>query len=158
MVEFKDNSAWLMPCIHELINMHSLDTMTMHQAASCRTGATTCHSKASCVDYEIGFCCSCKQGYFGNGKSCQPNGEPFISAGCARFRRKIRVRVSRDKLELMACKRAAFEVLSKKGTGRAKDGGGLKKGSLSQFSVPLATLEDAPSNADKGTQKSSRGK
>ncbi|XP_011351557.1 nidogen-2 isoform X2 [Ooceraea biroi] len=57
------------------------DTMTMHQAASCRTGATTCHSKATCVDYEIGFCCSCKQGYFGNGKSCQPNDVPLRVIG-----------------------------------------------------------------------------
>ncbi|XP_029175623.1 nidogen-2 isoform X2 [Nylanderia fulva] len=57
------------------------DTMTTHQAASCRTGATTCHSKATCVDYEIGFCCSCKQGYFGNGKSCQPNDVPLRVIG-----------------------------------------------------------------------------
>ncbi|XP_032672473.1 nidogen isoform X2 [Odontomachus brunneus] len=57
------------------------DTMTMHQAASCRTGATTCHSKATCIEYEIGFCCSCKQGYFGNGKSCQPNDVPLRVIG-----------------------------------------------------------------------------
>ncbi|XP_072765184.1 nidogen isoform X3 [Anoplolepis gracilipes] len=57
------------------------DTMTLHQAASCRTGATTCHSKATCIDYEIGFCCSCKQGYFGNGKSCQPNDVPLRVIG-----------------------------------------------------------------------------
>ncbi|XP_011879579.1 PREDICTED: nidogen-2 isoform X3 [Vollenhovia emeryi] len=57
------------------------DTMTVHQAASCRTGATTCHSKATCNDYEIGFCCSCKQGYFGNGKSCQPNDVPLRVIG-----------------------------------------------------------------------------
>ncbi|XP_018362024.1 PREDICTED: nidogen-2 isoform X2 [Trachymyrmex cornetzi] len=57
------------------------DTMTMQQAASCRTGATTCHSKATCIDYEIGFCCSCKQGYFGNGKSCQPNDVPLRVIG-----------------------------------------------------------------------------
>ncbi|XP_070519131.1 nidogen isoform X2 [Cardiocondyla obscurior] len=57
------------------------DTMTMHQATSCRSGATTCHSKATCIDYEIGFCCSCKQGYFGNGKSCQPNDVPLRVIG-----------------------------------------------------------------------------
>ncbi|XP_014478375.1 PREDICTED: nidogen-2 isoform X2 [Dinoponera quadriceps] len=57
------------------------DTMTMHQAASCRTGATTCHSKATCIEYEIGFCCSCKQGFFGNGKSCQPNDVPLRVIG-----------------------------------------------------------------------------
>nr|XP_012216142.1 PREDICTED: nidogen-2 isoform X2 [Linepithema humile] len=57
------------------------DTMTVHQAVSCRTGATTCHSKATCTDYEIGFCCNCKQGYFGNGKSCQPNDVPLRVIG-----------------------------------------------------------------------------
>ncbi|XP_011138379.1 nidogen-2 isoform X2 [Harpegnathos saltator] len=57
------------------------DTMTMHQAASCRTGATTCHSKATCIEYEIGFCCTCKQGYFGNGRSCQPNDVPLRVIG-----------------------------------------------------------------------------
>lgn len=46
---------------------------------SCMTGATTCHSKATCVDYEYGYCCNCKPGYFGNGKSCQPIGKIYFS-------------------------------------------------------------------------------
>lgn len=42
---------------------------------TCRDGgATHCHSKATCIDYNRGFCCSCKQGFFGNGESCQPRG------------------------------------------------------------------------------------
>ncbi|XP_043265975.1 nidogen isoform X2 [Colletes gigas] len=57
------------------------DVNATNQAASCRTGATTCHSKATCVDYEIGFCCRCKQGFFGNGKSCQPNDVPLRVIG-----------------------------------------------------------------------------
>ncbi|XP_076628478.1 nidogen isoform X5 [Colletes latitarsis] len=57
------------------------DVNATNQAASCRTGATTCHSKATCVDYEIGFCCHCKQGFFGNGKSCQPNDVPLRVIG-----------------------------------------------------------------------------
>ncbi|XP_015113339.1 nidogen-2 isoform X5 [Diachasma alloeum] len=48
---------------------------------TCMTGATTCHSKATCIDYEYGFCCSCKPGFFGNGKSCQPNDLPLRVIG-----------------------------------------------------------------------------
>ncbi|XP_076174255.1 nidogen isoform X2 [Ptiloglossa arizonensis] len=57
------------------------DVNLTKQAASCRTGATTCHSKATCVDFEVGFCCDCKQGFFGNGKSCQPNDVPLRVIG-----------------------------------------------------------------------------
>ncbi|XP_035725753.1 nidogen-like isoform X3 [Vespa mandarinia] len=57
------------------------DTTGGSQTPSCRTGATTCHSKATCIDYEVGFCCSCKQGFFGNGKSCQPNDVPLRVIG-----------------------------------------------------------------------------
>ncbi|XP_012137362.2 nidogen isoform X2 [Megachile rotundata] len=53
------------------------DTSATNQITDCRTGATMCHSKATCTDYEAGFCCHCKQGYFGNGKSCQPNDVPL---------------------------------------------------------------------------------
>ncbi|XP_017878833.1 nidogen-1 isoform X2 [Ceratina calcarata] len=53
------------------------DSSMTNQVANCRTGATSCHSKATCVDYEVGFCCHCKQGFFGNGKSCQPNDVPL---------------------------------------------------------------------------------
>ncbi|KAJ9588281.1 hypothetical protein L9F63_018354, partial [Diploptera punctata] len=38
---------------------------------SCAVGATTCHSKANCVDYQTGgFCCICVRGYYGNGLYC----------------------------------------------------------------------------------------
>ncbi|XP_066603007.1 nidogen isoform X2 [Prorops nasuta] len=57
------------------------DTSTRNEVSSCRTGSTSCHSKATCVDYEVGFCCSCKEGYFGNGKSCQPNDVPLRVIG-----------------------------------------------------------------------------
>ncbi|XP_057336518.1 nidogen-like isoform X1 [Microplitis mediator] len=48
---------------------------------TCMTGATTCHSKATCIDYEYGYCCNCKPGYFGNGKFCQPNDLPLRVIG-----------------------------------------------------------------------------
>ncbi|GLH09807.1 Putative vitellogenin receptor [Gryllus bimaculatus] len=40
-------------------------------------GSTTCHSKAQCFDFETGFCCECKSGYFGNGINCLTNGKMF---------------------------------------------------------------------------------
>ncbi|KAK9309648.1 hypothetical protein QLX08_000853 [Tetragonisca angustula] len=53
------------------------DNSATNQVVNCRTGATTCHNRATCVDYEVGFCCHCKQGFFGNGKSCLPNDIPL---------------------------------------------------------------------------------
>ncbi|XP_060821543.1 nidogen-like isoform X2 [Bombus pascuorum] len=53
------------------------DSSASNQVPNCRIGATTCHSRATCVDYEVGFCCHCKQGFFGNGKSCLPNDIPL---------------------------------------------------------------------------------
>ncbi|KAK0096570.1 hypothetical protein PV326_005114 [Microctonus aethiopoides] len=68
------------PFARQAIN--DLFTETNHpNDHSCMTGATTCHSKATCVDYEYGYCCNCKPGYFGNGKSCQPIDLPLRVIG-----------------------------------------------------------------------------
>lgn len=42
---------------------------------SCSTGATDCHVVAKCIDYDEGFCCSCKKNYYGNGKYCVKSGK-----------------------------------------------------------------------------------
>ncbi|XP_058796968.1 nidogen [Phymastichus coffea] len=58
------------------------DNQVKNQSQTCKTGGSTyCHSKASCVDYEKGFCCACKPGYFGNGRSCQPDDIPLRAIG-----------------------------------------------------------------------------
>lgn len=45
---------------------------------TCAVGATTCHSKANCVDYQSGgFCCLCQRGYYGNGLNCLKEGINF---------------------------------------------------------------------------------
>ncbi|XP_047002161.1 nidogen isoform X1 [Schistocerca americana] len=42
---------------------------------SCaQQGITTCHSHATCLDYETGFCCTCNEGYYGNGIHCLKEG------------------------------------------------------------------------------------
>ncbi|XP_063989907.1 nidogen isoform X2 [Diachasmimorpha longicaudata] len=60
---------------------NNIDNSNIQTDQTCMTGATTCHSKATCMDYEYGFCCSCKPGFFGNGKSCQPNDLPLRVIG-----------------------------------------------------------------------------
>ncbi|XP_050738868.1 nidogen-like isoform X2 [Eriocheir sinensis] len=44
---------------------------------SCALGGSLCHSKAKCIDYTPGFCCSCEEDYLGNGINCVPKGEPI---------------------------------------------------------------------------------
>ncbi|KAK7791449.1 hypothetical protein R5R35_010931 [Gryllus longicercus] len=44
-------------------------------------GSTTCHSKAQCFDFETGFCCECKSGFFGNGINCLTNDVPLRVSG-----------------------------------------------------------------------------
>ncbi|XP_046389156.1 nidogen-like isoform X2 [Ischnura elegans] len=40
------------------------------EAESCAAGGTVCHIKATCIDYDPGFCCHCQNGYYGNGINC----------------------------------------------------------------------------------------
>ena len=44
-------------------------------ARSCQTGRAACHSRASCEDNTAGFCCSCRPGWFGDGRNCLPDGQ-----------------------------------------------------------------------------------
>lgn len=49
---------------------------------SCNNGSKLkCHSFAVCVDTRKGFCCRCKQGYYGNGYSCIKNDAPLRVSG-----------------------------------------------------------------------------
>uniref|UniRef100_A0A1B0GHS0 Putative nidogen n=1 Tax=Lutzomyia longipalpis TaxID=7200 RepID=A0A1B0GHS0_LUTLO len=49
---------------------------------TCRDrGKHRCHSNAVCEDTRAGFCCSCKEGYYGNGYSCIKSDAPIRVAG-----------------------------------------------------------------------------
>ena len=36
----------------------------------------TCHSSATCENINDDFCCKCIHGWYGDGRSCLPNGIP----------------------------------------------------------------------------------
>lgn len=52
------------------------------QALTCASGGRLqCHSSATCEDTQDGFCCKCKDGYYGNGNSCILNNIPIRVTG-----------------------------------------------------------------------------
>ncbi|XP_069945612.1 nidogen isoform X2 [Cherax quadricarinatus] len=52
-----------------------------NEPQSCAVGGSICHSSAVCTDYSPGFCCSCKEEYFGNGINCVVKDEPLRVIG-----------------------------------------------------------------------------
>lgn len=55
-----------------------------HTATSCSSGGRLqCHSSATCEDLvgKPGFCCKCREGYYGNGLSCIKNSVPIRVTG-----------------------------------------------------------------------------
>lgn len=49
---------------------------------SCSEGLyQKCHSSAECIDKSFGFCCRCKDGYYGNGHSCIKSTVPIRVTG-----------------------------------------------------------------------------
>lgn len=52
------------------------------QARTCAAGGRLqCHSSATCEDTRDGFCCKCKDGFYGNGYSCIRNTVPIRVTG-----------------------------------------------------------------------------
>ncbi|XP_075224050.1 nidogen isoform X2 [Lycorma delicatula] len=52
---------------------------------SCVTSSTVCHSQAQCVDKNSGFCCICRDGFYGNGRTCLKDGIPLRVNGKVLF-------------------------------------------------------------------------
>lgn len=49
----------------------------------CLTAYTFCHSQATCNDFPDGFCCACKNNYYGNGYNCLAKDNPLRANGRA---------------------------------------------------------------------------
>jgi len=48
----------------------------MESARDCGLGSTFCHSAATCSASASGFCCSCNQGWYGDGENCLQENQP----------------------------------------------------------------------------------
>ncbi|KAF5302810.1 hypothetical protein FQA39_LY01990 [Lamprigera yunnana] len=59
---------------------------------SCERGASICHAFAKCIDYSDGFCCSCRELYYGNGKFCIKKDAPIRVNG------KVNGKINDEKL------------------------------------------------------------
>ncbi|XP_055547444.1 nidogen [Wyeomyia smithii] len=58
-----------------------------HEPRTCAEGGHfKCHSAATCTDTRTGYCCSCKNGYYGNGFSCVKNDVPLRVVGAVKGR------------------------------------------------------------------------
>ncbi|XP_071534542.1 nidogen [Panulirus ornatus] len=63
------------------LGTHDTTGQSAEVAQSCAIGGSICHSNAFCTDYTPGFCCSCKDDYFGNGINCVLKEEPLRVTG-----------------------------------------------------------------------------
>ncbi|KAJ1346639.1 hypothetical protein KIN20_001510 [Parelaphostrongylus tenuis] len=51
------------------------------QVVNCASAGEVCNQNAVCRDYNTGFCCECRPGFYGNGKECLKNGDPQRISG-----------------------------------------------------------------------------
>lgn len=55
---------------------------TINNPTSCEDGGRLrCHTSARCEDNVNGYCCHCKDGFYGNGLSCLKNDVPLRVSG-----------------------------------------------------------------------------
>lgn len=70
---------------NDIIQPHNdahLEGLTQEAAKkTCETHGLSCHVTAHCLDTETGFCCRCRDGYYGNGFTCVKSDAPIRVAG-----------------------------------------------------------------------------
>ncbi|XP_055019138.1 nidogen-2 [Boleophthalmus pectinirostris] len=54
---------------------------TTENKETCARFQQQCSQNAICSDYDTGFCCHCKSGFYGNGRQCLPDGAPQRVSG-----------------------------------------------------------------------------
>ncbi|XP_037942070.1 nidogen-like [Teleopsis dalmanni] len=66
--------------VQDPTNTDTITELPIHE--TCADGNYRfCHSNALCVDKSVGFCCVCKNGFYGNGHSCIKNDYPIRVTG-----------------------------------------------------------------------------
>ncbi|TSL68191.1 Nidogen-1 [Bagarius yarrelli] len=53
-----------------------LDVDVFSYFETCTSNSQKCSSFADCKDYDTGYCCHCKPGFYGSGKDCVADGKP----------------------------------------------------------------------------------
>lgn len=70
---------------NDVIQPHSDDHLSGLTAPpakqTCATHGLRCHVTAHCTDTATGFCCSCRNGYYGNGFTCLKSDAPIRVSG-----------------------------------------------------------------------------
>ncbi|XP_077490332.1 nidogen-like isoform X1 [Amblyomma americanum] len=61
---------------HEAVGPDLVSADLLSGGNTCSTAREPCPPSTECRDFETGFCCHCKRGFFGNGKNCIDNGLP----------------------------------------------------------------------------------
>lgn len=62
-------------------HMRSEEALEYRQATCQSEGRHKCHAAARCTDKPTGFCCTCNDGYYGNGFNCLKVDAPIRVAG-----------------------------------------------------------------------------
>lgn len=68
-------------------NIVEPESVAHHQESeqTCATnGRMKCHVRSTCTDEPEGFCCACREGYYGNGYNCLKNDVPLRVTGSAK--------------------------------------------------------------------------
>lgn len=63
---------------HDNVPLFYVTDRDSSDVKTCVSSSTVCHSQAQCIDNDQGFCCVCRDGYYGNGRTCLKEGKMNI--------------------------------------------------------------------------------